>query len=217
MSQQGSKAGRLRNPNLRQGGENNLPRSFGLTLEAIRRAIGKSILGCERAHEMTTDRLMELFFAAEPDPKFKMTDQEPRTGRRISNWERAKGSPNFGFQHRYGELAGIQTGTIHVVSGVYAFLLEACNAIENGNRKEVQEALDGLAELTTSYERLFLKTRETCNIVRAKLDQEVLDDGIEELPLKGNPYIGNKAGRKIREAHIEFIIMLLEEWRGRRF
>lgn len=121
------------------GGENCIPRSFGLTLEAVR-----DELGWDQA------KLMNMF-KYEIESRYTIRDYRTADSGKldtVSKWESAQHEPPFGVQHRYGLASGTWSGVLHVISLIYADLRDATDAVEREDKlREILALADGLSSL----------------------------------------------------------------------
>lgn len=102
------------------GGENDIPRSLGMTFEAVRLRTG-----------LDQDAFADLLEATPsdfilPQPrKRKVGREDSGAGPRVSNWERGAENVAFAYQHRYSTLARSLTGFMHLASLIYAQVRDA--------------------------------------------------------------------------------------------
>jgi hypothetical protein len=132
----GPKRGRGRPPapNLQPGGKNQIPRSLGMVLRAIRR---------KRA--LDQDEMLELLNRT-PSPydlrKSRADRQNVNPGATVSEWETAAHNLDFSIQHRYGLVSRTYSGVLHIVSLAYANLRDHGDPIERDKRDVLKENLD---------------------------------------------------------------------------
>lgn len=122
-----------------RGGKNKTPRSFGLTLEAVR-----DELGLDQAGMMLT--LLEYI---DPEHPVREYSREPDAMINcISGWETARTHPPFSIQYRYGRVSETWSGVLHLISLFYADLRDASDPTERDAKlSRVHEVADRLIAL----------------------------------------------------------------------
>lgn len=132
----GSKRGRGRPPapNLQPGGRNQIPRSLGMVLRAIR-----------RKRDLDQDEMLDLLNrTASPYElrKSRRDRQNVNPGATVSDWENAAHNLDFSLQHRYGLISKTYSGVLHIVSLAYANLRDYSDPTEREKRDVLKENLD---------------------------------------------------------------------------
>lgn len=176
-----------------RGGENGLPRSFGLTLEAVRFE-----LDLNRPDMMA--RLASIAPEVSPWPFTDYNREAENPGGLVGGWEAAKTNPRFGTLHRYGELSGTLAGVLLIASHFYARLRDASNPNEDSKKhlaeiNEIARKLRGLSDFAEQEARAAQKALSARQNGRVQLLSQSVGKG------------------RARKKHLQFINDLLDAYR----
>lgn len=176
-----------------RGGENGLPRSFGLTLEAVRFE-----LDLNRPDMIA--RLASIAPEVSPWPFTDYNREAENPGGLVGGWETAKTNPRFGTLHRYGELSGTLVGVLLIASHFYARLRDASNPNEDPKKHlaEIHEIVRRLRSLCDFAEQEALAGQKAFH-ARTSGRGQVLSQSVG----KG----------RVRKKHLRFLNALLDAYR----
>ncbi len=172
------------------GGKNDIPRSLGSTLEAVRMVTGLDQDAFANLLEATPSEFLL------PQPRRRKAGREEGgAGPRISNWERGAENVSFAYQHRYSILARSLTGLLHLTSLLYAQVRDA-NAVgvaTEARDAKLQFALE-VADGITSF---------------GQGARAVLEEIVSASDLQGDPDLDDD----LRLRHLALINRLLDGYR----
>ncbi len=124
------------------GGKNKIPRSFGLTLEAIRDELG---------HDEAT-MLSVLLDRTDSPYWIKDYSRVPKTMKStVRDWETALRDPPFGIEHRFGLASKTWSGVLQLISLFDAELRDAGQLdVREAKLEAVRNVAAGLIRLATA-------------------------------------------------------------------
>lgn len=167
-----------------------LPRSYGMTLQAVRQ--GKGLKTAE------FDKLLEE--TQSPFNNEGMKERKGKYGSRVTGWERAETNPSFSVQHRYALNSDTVVGILYLASHFYAQIRDYNM---DGNTKH----LDDARELADRIEQFAVRAREIVNNYPDRPDKLEGADNIHD----GRWW----QRQKMRASHIDKIIIpLLDGYRN---
>ena len=176
-----------------RGGDKGLPRSFGLTLEAVRYK-----LNLNRPDMMA--ELASIPFADSPWPFTDYNKDAKNPGGLVGAWEIAKTNPRFGTLHRYGMKSETLAGVLLIASHFYARLRDASDP-----KEDAQRHLDEITEIVG-------KLRGLCDF--AELEVRDMQESLPSQQCGRAQFLSLSVGNgHVRKKHLEFINELLDAYR----